>query len=323
MSKRFTILLLSFYFCALSYAQNQVNLFIHHKYGDNDFALENVVQNNLGNDFYLTRLEYYISEITIKYDGGLKTTLNDLWILVDASEPTEVNLGMQEMNTIERITFSIGVDADYNHLDPSAYPTGHPLAPTFPSMHWGWASGYRFLALEGRSSPALNQNLEIHALGDINYFSNEGLPLNAPAVDGAIDIHLDADYTKILENIEVNSGLVIHDDFGQATTALENFRDFVFSPSLTSTSTKDISTLKKFNIYPNPSVNGKTIVELSTSAFTNHQLIISDLTGKVIQSFKLASGEQTLQLDLKHAGMYLLQVSKENQLLSTKKLVVH
>lgn len=322
MLKLFTTLLILCSFCTLSIAQNQINLHIHHKLGTEDFAFNQTSQNNLGHDFYLTRLEYYISTIVIKHDGGLKVTLEDLWILVDANEPTEINLGSYDINTVERITFSIGVDADHNHGDPASFAFGHPLAPQFPSMHWGWASGYRFLALEGESGADLNQNMEIHSLGDNNYFSN-GNDLLVPAEDGVIDLHLDADYTRILENIDLTSGLVVHDEIWQAKTALENCRDFVFSPSSLSTSTSDLNLVEQFKVFPNPTSVGQTTIELSLAESVDCRLEVRDVLGRQIQLVALNPGRQTLDLALHQKGVYLLQIVGQNQIFATRKLIVH
>ena len=56
-----------------SNAQNDVILRINHKLDLETFALDAVAQNNLGNTFKATRLEYYISQFTIIHDGGVET----------------------------------------------------------------------------------------------------------------------------------------------------------------------------------------------------------------------------------------------------------
>jgi hypothetical protein len=143
------------FFCAIflalqlsTFAQNSILLHIHHKMGDLPFALNAGTQNNLGHDFEFTRLEYYLSGISIVHDNGINTQIDSLWILVNAAFPTEVDLGQHAITNVEAIHFFIGVDSLHNHGDPASYDPSHPLAPRNPSMHWGWASGYRFLALE-------------------------------------------------------------------------------------------------------------------------------------------------------------------------------
>ncbi len=185
----------------LSNAQNDINLSIFHKLANEEFNLNQAANNNLEHDFKITRLEYYISEISLIHDGGTETLIEDLWILVNASSKTEVELGNYDINTVEKIVFHIGVDPAHNHLDPSTYEASHPLAPKAPSMHWGWTAGYRFVALEGHGGPALDQLVQLHGLDDKNYFTTE-VVLDKTAENGILNIQLDADYTRALEDIE-------------------------------------------------------------------------------------------------------------------------
>ena len=71
-------------------------------------------------------------------------------------------LGSHDITTLESVRFGVG-RSEHNHLDPSAYPGDHPLAPQLPSMHWGWASRYfhRF-GMEGWAGEGFLK-LQIHA----------------------------------------------------------------------------------------------------------------------------------------------------------------
>ena len=70
-------------------------------------------------------------------------------------------------------------------------------------MHWGWSSGYRFVALEGKSgTTSANQNLELHGLEDVNYFH---LTITTAGTTSGSDkvIELNADYIQALKNINI------------------------------------------------------------------------------------------------------------------------
>ena len=97
--------------------------------------------NNLGNQFKYSRLQYYVDDIEIIYNQGDTFSYPGV-LLIDAlsEENTKVNLGSLDFNSISAVRFAVGVGPDLNNLDPSVYPTTHPLAPKFPSMHWGWAA---------------------------------------------------------------------------------------------------------------------------------------------------------------------------------------
>ncbi|HEY0456756.1 MAG TPA: MbnP family protein [Verrucomicrobiae bacterium] len=49
----------------------------------------------------------------------------------------------------DRIRFHIGLLPHLNHSNPAQYPAEHALNPNMNGLHWGWAGGYVFLAVEG------------------------------------------------------------------------------------------------------------------------------------------------------------------------------
>ena len=301
------------------FAQNNIQFNINHKLGDADFAMETAAKNNLDNDFEVTRLEYYISEISITHDGGTETTIEDLWILVDVNQDTQIDLGDHDITTVEKVSFSTGVDPDYNHLDPASYQPSHPLAPQSPSMHWGWAAGYRFVAFEGNGGSAFNQLFELHGLEDDNYFQTE-IALDVTADNNEILISLDADYTRALEDINVNSGVIVHGGYGAAKQCLENFRDFVFSSASETTATIDFSEVSKFEIFPNPT-KGNATLALEASEGLTYQVSVTDILGKQVLFFNEISSNSTVDLQLSESGFYFVNLIKEGQAVITKKLI--
>ncbi len=317
------IILSFFAFIALGlsiHAQNSVKLNIHHKLADVDFAFNEGAKNNIGHDFNVTRLQYYISGFSLIHDGGTPTAIDDLHVLVNASQTTEIDLGEHDVTDMEFIRFHMGVHPDFNHLDPAIYPNGHPLAPTFPSMHWGWAAGYRFLALEGKGGTNYNQDYQLHGLGDDNYFKIE-VALDVSAENGEVVINLDGDYTRALENIAVNSGVYVHGDFGDAKKALENFRDFVFSPSQTSTSIVDFSEVTGFDVYPNPTANGTATVSISSTQNLTYTVSIVDILGRQVQHFENVGSDNDIYIEVTQPGIYMVNLIKNGQTVITQKLV--
>lgn len=301
------------------HAQNKVILNIDHKLGEEDFALNQAAQNNLNHDFEVTRLEYYISEISLIHDGGNQTTIEDLWILVDAATETQVDLGDYAITAIEKITLHIGVDPEHNHLDPSSYDASHPLAPKSPSMHWGWTSGYRFVAYEGFGGENLNQLIQLHGLGDTNYYVTE-VELNATVSNNSIAINLNADYTRALENISVNNGIIVHGDNFQAKQCLLNFKDYVFSPSNV-TSLSDFSEHIEFSIFPNPVTGGKSTILLDSTG-SDYNLSITSSEGKqMVYETKISNG-QTLDFSEYMPGMYFVNLIKKGKSIKTQKIII-
>lgn len=320
--KNFILLMIVFLMFSVSgFAQNSIQLNIHHKLGDEDFAANTGAKNNIDHDFNVKRLQYYISEISIIHDGGAETFIDDLYVLVDAKYPTQVDLGSYDIDNVEGVNFHIGVDADHNHLDPSSYQASHPLAPQQPSMHWGWTAGYRFLAYEGYGSSNYNQLFELHGLGDNNYFKTE-IPLIATAENDEIILDIDADYTRGLENIAVNSGVIVHSEFGAAKTALQNFRDYVFSATATPTSVVDYSEVSRFEVFPNPAFGGIATILIAATQDLTYEVVVTDIAGRQIAYFDAVNSNSSLEIKVNQPGMYFVNLVKEGQPIITKKLIV-
>lgn len=217
-----------------TYAQQTINLKIDHMLGDEVFGMGTSASNSLGNDFKVSRLEFYISDIEILDTDGEYTAIPETWLLVrpeEGSSTTATLINLDDAINVEGIRFYIGVGPDVNHEDPSLYEASHPLAPKSPSMHWGWTSGYRFVAIEGNSGEEFASSFEFHALGDQNYFEAE-INSAVETVGDVTTIVVKADYTQALSNIDMSSGVTIHGDYGDAERLLKNFRDYVFSTDL-------------------------------------------------------------------------------------------
>ncbi len=310
-------------------AQNNVVLNIHHKLGDESFALNTEAQNNLGHDFNTSRLEYYISEISLVHDGGIEASFQDLWVLVDPSEKnaketgiTSVDLGAHAISIIEKVRLHIGVDPEHNHLDPSSYDAVHPLAPKMPSMHWGWSAGYRFVAFEGLAGGDMDQMFQLHGLGDNNYFTTE-IEVEIMAENNSILIDLNADYSRALENIELNSGVIVHGDYGAAKQCLENFRDFVFSSLGTVSTTTNFDEIELYNVFPNPVDNGLATIQLNLENDGHkYELMITSKSGEIMQYFYNISNVQTLDFTKYSPGIYFVNLIERGNTIATDRIVV-
>jgi len=55
---------------------------------------------------------------------------------------------------LKAIRFRVGVDEETDKSDPQTRAPDDPLHPDVCGLHWGWKSGYVFLALEGHWAPA-------------------------------------------------------------------------------------------------------------------------------------------------------------------------
>lgn len=302
-------------------SQNDLTLTINHFLGDEVFAMNEVATTELDHDFKVERLQYYISKISVLHDGGQETSFDDVYALITngAATSSAITLGNHDISSVEKLTFHIGVDEETNHLDPAIYAAQHPLAPKNPSMHWGWAAGYRFIAFEGKCGAAIEESLQFHCIGDNNYTQVE-FEIESIADAGVLDIQIDADYVQALSTIDISSGLVQHGDIGPNVTLAENFGDKVFSPSSTSVNAQETEVNVSMNVYPNPS-NGENIkLELDLDN-VEATIEVTDIAGKKILSQNALNGLNVLSID--GAGIYMVNViSKTGYILATSKLIV-
>jgi len=295
-----------------SLAQTPVELHITHKLGTADFSFNTATTNNLGHSFNLSRVQYYISKISITHDGGTITEVPNHYILANANANIISHLGSYSITNVEGVTFYIGVDTPANHADPSLQPADHPLAHQTPVMHWGWASGYRFAAVEGKCGASLDKNFEVHALGDNNY-GHTSVTVTGTMADGKIIIPLYADYSQLLNDIDATATMIVHGETGESFTLLRNIRTFVFAPGTpVTTGAENINTpYPAVRIFPNPSPDGSVTIGFD-NAQPQYQIQVSDILGRNITSVQKAANQSSITLQLPGNGLYLMQVQKED-----------
>lgn len=299
-----------------SYAQKDVYFKLNHLLGTSSFAFNQTTANDVGSDFQVTRLQYYISNIILHHDG-IQTPVSNKFILVDASIATNELLGNFNVTTLDSISFGIGIGSAENHLDPTLYAASNPLAPQAPSMHWGWTSGYRFVAFEGVSGASMSDVFQMHALGDNNY-KIKTIVTPGNLVNNDLEIAIDADYAKALSTIDVSGGVISHSENGDARTVLTNFNTSVFSDGSMSVPVTKLETIK-VSVYPNPVPVGQALQIEVDQAFDT-SIEVYDLTGKVYKNVTYAPNDQIVRF--MDSGWYILNIKKEGKTIATQKISV-
>jgi hypothetical protein len=294
-------------------AQTDIHLMINHEF--NGVNLDYNEASDVGGlNVSITRLQYYISEITITHDGGQTTDLEDVYVLANGLDQGDYFLGSWDITDVEQIQFSIGIDAAQNHLDPSVYPVGNPLALQSPSMHWGWASGYRFLVIEGWEGADLNSVYQIHALGDANFHS-QSHSVTGVSQSGALTIYLEAEYANILTDINIAGGVIEHSETAsECLDALVNMRDSVFSAgSPIGVSEEELS--NSLVVYPNPASD---ILSIQSSVDVVGVKIF-DTCGRLVYS-ELNSGP--INISRLQEGVYSVQLFHESSAFSSRTIII-
>ena len=185
--KKTILSILAVAFAMGAFAQKNVTLTIKHMLGTSPFTFNQAATNNIADNFSITRVDYYLSGFTIIHDGGMQTIVPANTILFVRGGANHVaSLGTFNVTNIEGIKFSVGVNANVNAtMEPAT--AAYPLDFT-TNMWWGWASGYRFVALEGKSGTSLNQSYQYHGLFDPNYFEQTVMVNGVNSSNGSMRI---------------------------------------------------------------------------------------------------------------------------------------
>ncbi len=113
----------------------------------------------------------------------------------------------------------------------------------------------------------------------------------------------------------IGGNLVAEDHYSNWNTAMSYFNNHIrFEHHCRSTHVGiyDISVAEQFSLYPNPVSSRNLII----NSLENTTFIISDITGKTMQSGELTIGENAIQLQDLSAGIYLVKIGN-----STKRFI--
>lgn len=103
-----------------------------------------------GDTIKITKLAYYISNITLENEAGVKTNLNTYHLINESvSSSKKITLSNIPGGKYKSISFMLGIDSIRNH---SGMQDGD-LDPAY-GMFWTWNTGYIFFRLIGRFGKA-------------------------------------------------------------------------------------------------------------------------------------------------------------------------
>lgn len=317
-------LILNFLFLSFSiatFAQKDLNFSFQHLVGTDPFSSEVSFTNNLGDEIQASVIKYYLSEFTIIHDGGQETQVEDLFLLVNAEGNSEVNLSGLDFTELEALRFYIGVPEDLNHADPALQPAGHPLAYQTPSMHWGWAGGYKFLVTEGDSGTG-SDNFQIHATGDGNYTAvNIDLNLSAANASG-VSFSIVADYMQLYKDISMENGLFNHGEFAESQDAVNNLATNVFTVDNIILDTKAQVFKGSYTLAPNPSTTGSINLSAKLVDFDSYTMKLINMLGQSVETFSFDSDRIDYNFNALKKGIFFVEVSNSTGVLFTEKIII-
>jgi hypothetical protein len=294
----------------LSYGQKDVYFQLNQFIGETSFTLGDSGTNDLGTKFNISRLDYYISLIKLHHDGGSTTVVTNKYIFVSKGRAVNELLGSYDINVLDSITFSVGVEAIDNHADPTLWPSDHPLAPKSPEMHWGWAAGYRFVAIEGKSGANLQFNYEIHALGD-ELYKPTTIITNGTDQNGALIIAIDADYQQSFKGINMNKNVFQHGSNKEAITLLANYNNEIFTPAEATSGISNVA-IGELKTYPNPVVDGNLTISLTQDQTINATIVVRDVLGRIYN--QISKPDLQNEVIIRQSGFYVVELLKAGKL---------
>lgn len=207
--------------------------------GDKDLQLDSTRYTNAaGEDFTVSKLNYYISNIKlVGMDGSVFTVPQDSsYFLIREGNAESQKLTIRNVLTGDYtgIEFVVGVDSVRSVMDPSAPGRkgilDKDMGPTNEeAMYWDWNPGYIFLKMEGLSDSATTANgkyyYHIGGFGGWNERTLNNLrtvKMNFPGQKAIVttsivsNVHIQADILKLFDgptkiSIKQNSSLMFTD----------------------------------------------------------------------------------------------------------------
>ena len=285
----------------------EISIYLYHKYNGGDFNYDNTYVVDGNTPIKFDRLEYYLHINSLINDNGETTNLSDKYLLVNPSQ-NHYNIGSYEISNVSTLLLNIGVAPEINHDDPSLWDASHPLAPQIPSMHWGWAAGYIFVALEGmidkNQDEIFETVIQYHPVDD-SYYSEIIITDAVVETDTNIEFYLNVNYNKLIENIGTNEGGVYHGLHNENQLLINNF---IYNNVFTVPENLNLKEISIYNIaFPNPFSN---TIQLNLNE--NSIVKVYNSLGLLVDEFKFDKGQQQINTETLLNGIYILSIQSKS-----------
>jgi hypothetical protein len=319
-------LLLAFLFLGMVglQAQTIVEVGLKPMAGAAPFALNQNFLDYNGKTTQLSRLHYYLCNFEVVHDGGQVTAIPSVYHLVNPGREFYTVGAVSGVTQIEKVRFSVGVDAAVNHDDPSGWGSGHPLNYQSPSQHWGWSSGYLFLTVEGESDSDNNGSTDapwqIHSFGD-QLLRDVEVAVTPQTSGNVTTLPLEYDVQAWLRGLDLATVGVQHASTGAPLAASNNVNTYqVFRASgAVGVAEPQRIPLLAFDLFDSE----RPVIYWDAHGVEAVSLAVHDLNGKVVYRAEgLASaGRQRVETKFA-AGLYVCTLSHNGAALQSKKFQV-
>lgn len=210
---------------------SQFTLDIQFVYQDSSFALNKVYEYPLNYEVKIEQLKLYLSNISLAVESGELIQLSSIHFVDASAEANRISAEIPE-GVYKKLVFSIGVPEELNgtqnpDFDAALYSPDHPLSLS-NGMYWTWATGYRFVLLDGRTNTDPDQSddfetpLSIHTGKDYSFrSSNLAINLSAQS-DSPSNLTMIFDVEKFLAGDEDVIDIAVDNQSHGTNEALAN-----------------------------------------------------------------------------------------------------
>lgn len=250
----------------------QLRLELNLVWRDRPLVLAQPIQASKADGFSITRLDGLLSELALQRTNGTWLE-SDAWHVFFSAEQQRLTATADGLpaEPFQAIRFRVGVDAKTDRSDPQVWPPGHPLHPDVCGLHWGWSSGYVFLAVEGHWQSASGQRdgFSYHLAGAETPMMVE-LPVQYSGAQSST-IQLRFDVAQVL-----NDGAIV----GEATSTHSRPGDALAQRLKTNITRAFAIESVRTDLYQ-PALAIQPVTRAAPPGTTPHQLAISERLPKV------------------------------------------
>ncbi|WP_336069882.1 MbnP family protein [Mesoflavibacter sp. CH_XMU1404-2] len=207
--------------------------------GDQDFIFGTSYNKSNGESFKISSLKYIISNVRLTDSDGndfMYPTEDNAFIVdeADGNNAGEIWLNLTNIDAANYVSVTFGVGIDQDRFALGADGQGDFLDyASDKGMMWSWATGYRFIRLDGTysTSTITDDALNIHmgSVGtSLDNYKEVTLPLpNTVLVrdNKTPQIHIKADILKIFDGINIADGYnQVHTDANTTPVIASNIQ---------------------------------------------------------------------------------------------------
>ena len=164
-----------------SEGNGQLIIEFDNRVGDENLELFKDYVNAEGETFQLTKLNYYISNISLRTDDGHEFVVpqDSSYFLIMEDDETSQHIHLRDIppGNYNQIKFTIGVDSLRSTMDVSKRHGVLDPAQGHDGMYWTWNSGYIFFKMEGISpaAPLEQDNKFYYHIGGYGGYESPGI----------------------------------------------------------------------------------------------------------------------------------------------------